>query len=169
MPTPPPGAPVPARVRVRIEVPRGSFVKRGSDGVEFVSPLPCPFNYGSVPGTRAPDGDPHDALVLGARLALHDEVDAAVHAVVRFRDDGATDDKLVCGPIDHDPPTDAELRAVARFFRGYAVARRWMNRARGRHGDTLFLGVERVQASGQAGQGGPTSAHRGQERTRSPR
>ncbi|MDP2307254.1 MAG: inorganic diphosphatase [Pseudomonadota bacterium] len=157
MPTEGPSAPCPAQVRVRIEVPRGSFVKRGGDGIEFLSPLPCPFNYGSVPDTRAPDGDPLDALVLGARLALHAEVDASVHAVVRFRDDGAIDDKLVCGPA----PTDAELRAVARFFRGYAVARRWMNRARGRHGDTRFLGVERLPPPLPSEQGGPASSDNG--------
>ncbi|MES2638776.1 MAG: inorganic diphosphatase [Myxococcota bacterium] len=156
MPTGEPGRErLPAWVRVRVEVPRGSFVKRGGDGVEFVSPLPCPFNYGSVPDTLAPDGDPLDALVLGARLALGAEVDVPVHAVVRFRDDGAVDDKLVCGAL----PTDAQLRAVARFFRAYAVARRWMNRARGRHGDTRFLGVERLPDAGSTGPGGPDGAH----------
>ena len=37
-------------LEVVIEVPRGSFVKRGSSGsVDFISPLPCPFNYGAVP------------------------------------------------------------------------------------------------------------------------
>ena len=37
-------------VDVVIEVTRGSFLKRGSTAhVDFVSPLPCPFNYGSVP------------------------------------------------------------------------------------------------------------------------
>lgn len=35
---------------VIIEVPRFSFLKRGPGGhVDFVSPLPCPFNYGAVP------------------------------------------------------------------------------------------------------------------------
>jgi hypothetical protein len=43
------GAQAPPEVEVLIEIPRGSFVKRGSTGhVDFVSPLPCPFNYGSV-------------------------------------------------------------------------------------------------------------------------
>lgn len=130
---------IPARVHVRIEVPRGSFLKREGDRVEYLSPVPCPFNYGCVPDAPAPDGDPLDALVLGPRLAFGAEVDVAVHAVARFMDDGAVDDKLVCGPA----PTDAQLRAVAAFFRVYAVARRWMNRARGRRGDTRFLGVER--------------------------
>ena len=42
----------PPEVDVVIEIPRGSFLKRGSTGhVDFVSPLPCPFNYGSVPAT----------------------------------------------------------------------------------------------------------------------
>ena len=65
---------------VRIEVPRFSFVKREADGeVDFVSPVPCPFNYGSVPGAIAPDGDAPDALVLGPRVAAGAEVDAEEH------------------------------------------------------------------------------------------
>ena len=47
----------PPVVEVVIEVPRGSFLKRGSTGrVDFISPLPCPFNYGSVPGYIGLDG-----------------------------------------------------------------------------------------------------------------
>jgi inorganic pyrophosphatase len=35
----------PVDVDVVIEVPRGSFLKRGSSGrTDFVSPLPCPYN-----------------------------------------------------------------------------------------------------------------------------
>ncbi|MDH3832481.1 MAG: hypothetical protein OEU48_12475, partial [Gammaproteobacteria bacterium] len=37
------------RLDVIIEIPRGSFLKRGSSGeLDFISPLPCPYNYGSV-------------------------------------------------------------------------------------------------------------------------
>ena len=33
------------QVEVVIEIPRGSFLKRGWDGsVDFISPFPCPFN-----------------------------------------------------------------------------------------------------------------------------
>ena len=40
----------PPELEVVIEIPRGSFLKRGSSGrIDFVSPLPCPFNYGSAP------------------------------------------------------------------------------------------------------------------------
>jgi inorganic pyrophosphatase len=39
----------PPEVEVVVEIPRGSFLKRGSTGqLDFVSPLPCPFNYGSI-------------------------------------------------------------------------------------------------------------------------
>lgn len=56
-------------VEVVIEIPRGSFLKRGSNGhIDFVSPLPCPFNYGSVPKLLGLDDDLLDALVLGPRL-----------------------------------------------------------------------------------------------------
>ncbi|HET9668554.1 MAG TPA: inorganic diphosphatase, partial [Casimicrobiaceae bacterium] len=59
------GPPAPL-VEVVIEVPRGSFVKRGSLGhVDFVSPLPCPYNYGSVPTHIGLEGDLLDAVVLG--------------------------------------------------------------------------------------------------------
>lgn len=131
---------LPLRVRVRVEVPRFGLVKRGTEGVEYVSPVPCPFNYGSVPDRPAPDGDALDAVVLGPRLRAGAEVDVPVHAVVRFLDDGAVDDKLVCGRS----PTDADLAGVATFFRVYAVVRRLMNRARGRRGETRYGGLERV-------------------------
>jgi len=40
----------PPEVEVVIEVPRGNFLKRGSTGeLNFISPLPGPFDYGSVP------------------------------------------------------------------------------------------------------------------------
>lgn len=130
----------PGQVFVRIEVPRGSFLKREGGRIEYVSPLPCPFNYGCVPDLPAADGDALDALVLGPRLALGAEVEARVYAVVRFLDDGRVDDKLVCGL----EPTPVDLRNIARFFKFYAVARRALNRARGRAGDTRFLGVERT-------------------------
>jgi inorganic pyrophosphatase len=133
---------MPDPVRVLVEVPRFSFVKReAGGGVDFVSPVPCPFNYGCLPGRLAPDGDPPDALVLGPRLPAGTEVDTQAWAVVRFVDDDARDDKLVCAGTR---PTEGELAAVAAFFRLYARARGWMNRARGRAGRTAFEGVERL-------------------------
>ena len=63
--------PEPPELEVVIEIPRGSFLKRGSSGrVDFISPLPCPYNYGSVPDYLGQEGDLLDALVLGPRLPL---------------------------------------------------------------------------------------------------
>jgi hypothetical protein len=48
----------PPEVEVVIEVPRGSSLKRGSTGrIDFVSPLPCQFNYGAVPTYLWLEGD----------------------------------------------------------------------------------------------------------------
>lgn len=129
------------RVRMRVEVPRGGFLKRELDaGIDYVSPVPSPFNYGCIPELPAPDGDPADALLLGPRVEAGERVEGTVWGVVRFVDDDLPDDKLVVGPL---PPSAAEWRAVRTFFRAYARARRALNLARGRRGRTVFLGVER--------------------------
>ncbi len=130
---------VPSRVRVRVEVPRWSVFKREEERIEYVSPVPCPFNYGCVPDRPAPDGDALDALVLGARLPLGADVEVPVQGVVRFRDAGEVDDKLVCGR----PPSAADRLLIVAFFRSYAVARRAMNRLRGLPGTTRYEGFER--------------------------
>lgn len=130
----------PARVTVTIEVPRGGFVKRRSDGgVDYVSPVPCPFDYGCVPGLPGGDGDPLDALVLGGTRAAGDTVDVRVRAVVRFLDAGSVDDKLVCS--ESGVTADDRWR-ILLFFRVYAEAKRWMYRLRGRTGDTRLVGWE---------------------------
>jgi len=124
---------------VEIEVPRGGFVKRKADGgVDFVSPLPCPFNYGSVPDTTSGDGDPLDAVVLGPRLSRGALVERAELAVVDFVDAGDPDPKLICGD---GPLTKEDLQRVVRFFSVYAWAKRKLNRARGKAGITEYRGV----------------------------
>lgn len=135
-PAPPAFASTP--VEVVIEVPRGAFVKRDAHGsLEFVSPLPCPFNYGSLPTVPAADGDAQDAVVLGPRQAAGQRVQVPVRALVRFVDAGQQDDKLICA---HTALSAADRRAVLGFFRLYALCKRLMNFARGRRGPTRCLG-----------------------------
>ncbi|MBO6934396.1 MAG: inorganic diphosphatase [Deltaproteobacteria bacterium] len=108
------------RVPVVIEVPRFSFVKRDPKGaIDFVSPFPTPFNYGSIPGTLAEDGEPRDVLLLGPRLARGTRTEAEVLGVVRFLDAGVPDPKIVAGPHlgRRDRPT------IDGFFRLYAFAK----------------------------------------------
>lgn len=127
-------------VTVRVEIPRRSFLKRRSDGsLDFLSPLPSPFNYGSVPGTLSPDGEPLDAIVLGPKRPLGYIERCAVAAIVRFVDAGVFDPKLVCA--GEPPLRPAERAAVARFFRRYVVFKKWLNAARGRDGRTAYEGI----------------------------
>jgi len=127
-------------VEAIIEVPRGGFVKRDlhSGIVDFVSPLPCPFNYGHVPGLQGEDGDPVDVVVLGPRRAVGSRVRLPVVAVVRFLDHDRRDDKWILA--------DRQLAALTRirltaFFAFYARARRALDRLRGRPGEVRFEGI----------------------------
>ena len=116
-------------MEVVVEIPRWSFLKRGSTGrVDFVSPLPCPFNYGAIPQFIGLEGDLLDAVVLGARLPLGSVVQVRAVASIALTDRGMTDDKLIC--CDR-PPSVRELRDVARFFHFYARCKALLNRYRG--------------------------------------
>jgi len=122
----------PPQVEVVIEIPRGSCLKRGSTGhIDFVSPLPCPYNYGCVPQFLGLEGDLLDALVLGPRLALGTRIRVKAWGAVTLTDRGMADDKLIC--CDRAPSL-AERRNVLRFFRVYAKCKGLLNFWRGRPG-----------------------------------
>ena len=128
-------------VLVRIEVPKGSRVKRdGSGGVDFVSPIGTPFNYGSVMGSSpGADGEPMDAVVLGPRLPRGERVHTTVRGVVDFIDAGKPDDKLIC---KGDNLTDRERWRIRAFFRVYAKVKTLARRiARGERPPTKFGGL----------------------------
>jgi inorganic pyrophosphatase len=119
-------------VEVVIEVPRGSFLKRGSTGhIDFVSPLPCPYNYGSVPRYLGLEGDLLDAVVLGPRLPLGTQLQIPAWGAVILIDRGMADDKLICSSR---PVTATERQRVLRFFRLYARCKGLLNLWRRRPG-----------------------------------
>jgi len=122
----------PPEVEVVIEIPRGSFLKRGSTGhVDFVSPLPCPFNYGAVPTLLGLEGDLLDAVVLGPRLPLGARVRVKAWGAVTLTDRGLSDDKLICSAM---PISLREQRRVLRFFHFYARCKGLLNWWLGRPG-----------------------------------
>lgn len=132
MPSPHAKRAAPILVEVVVEVPRGSFLKRGSTGtVDFVSPLPCPFNYGAVPALLGLEGDLLDALVLGPRLALGTRLQVPAWGAVTLSDRGMIDDKLICCG---QRPTAAQLCAVIGFFHFYARCKGLLNLWRRRPG-----------------------------------
>jgi inorganic pyrophosphatase len=138
-----------------IEIPRGSFLKRGSTGrIDFVSPLPCPYNYGSVPDYLGMEGDLLDALVLGPRLARGSRLRVRAWGAVTLTDRGMSDDKLICGTR---APSPAERRAVLRFFRSYAFCKGLLNLWRRRPGRNACDGwCSADEAMGRATPRGPS-------------
>ena len=115
----------PPEVEVVIEIPRGSFLKRGSTGqIDFISPFPCPFNYGSVPNFLGLEGDLLDALILGPRLSLGTRIEVKAWGAVTLTDQGMMDDKLICS---NHRPSLIECQSVLQFFRVYAKCKGILN------------------------------------------
>ena len=135
----------PEQLEVEVEVPRRGFIKRRDDGsVDYVSPVPCPFNYGSVPGTVSGDGDREDAVVLGRRLDRGTRVKLPVVACVDFLDAGEHDPKWICGS---GPLEAADRLRVAAFFGFYARAKTVLNALRGKRGATRYRGLTEKPAA----------------------
>jgi inorganic pyrophosphatase len=129
---------LPARPRVQIELSRWSLVKRGSDGrIDFIAPLPCPYNYGCIPDLVSGDGDPLDVVVLGPRL--HEGVCLAlpVVGVLDFVDCGRPDPKVVCSA---QALSRADRAGLLAFFAVYARCKALLALARGKKGATRSLG-----------------------------
>jgi inorganic pyrophosphatase len=105
--------------------------------VDFVSPLPCPYNYGCIPGLQSDDGDPLDVVVLGPRLRRGERLRVPVVGVVDFLDAGRADPKVICSTR---PMDEGERAGVERFFRLYARFKRVLHRIRGQIPDTRFRG-----------------------------
>lgn len=123
---------------VTIEYPRWSMVKRRSDGsFDFVAPLPCPYNYGSISGRRSGDGDLLDAVVLGPRIAAGEVLSVHALGVVGFLDLGLHDPKVICGV---GPMTARQRVGIELFFRSYARFKQALAWSRGQTEITRYLG-----------------------------
>jgi len=130
----------PGELDVIVEVPRWDFVKRSEQGrIELISPLPCPFNYGSVLDTRAADGDREDVVLLGPRLSRGSHVRVPVLGCVHFIDAGHDDAKWVCGANALGP---AERLQLELFFGTYARLKWLLNALLLQRGRTLYAGLE---------------------------
>ena len=112
---------------IRIEVPRGSFLKRElHDGsrVAFVSPLPCPFNYGYILDSSGDDGDPQDAIYFGEACEVGDEVVGRAVGRVLFLDKGERDNKTI---VSDTPLSSGQRRALNTFFTLYATGKQLLS------------------------------------------
>jgi inorganic pyrophosphatase len=85
----------------------------------------------------ADDGDALDAVVLGPKLSFGSTAEVVARARVNFIDAGRSDPKWICADA---PLSGFERLQVVGFFRSYAVAKRLINRVRGKRGATRYLG-----------------------------
>jgi len=132
------------RCEVVVEYPRWSMVKRRSDGsLDFVAPLPCPYNYGSIFGRRSGDGDLLDAVVLGPRLPLGATRSLVAVGVIGFLDLGVHDPKVICISLERAAAgtlSSRERTGLELFFRAYAGFKQALAAARRQPGATRYLG-----------------------------
>ena len=108
------------RFQMCVEVSKGHRLKRDNHGrIEFVSPFRCPFNYGSLMGVKAADGDLADAILLGESRKRGTVFEGELVAIVRFMDKGTQDDKWILsetGQFSH-----SEYTQIRNFFRVYVI------------------------------------------------
>ena len=125
-------------VEVRVEVTRGSRLKRREDGrIQYVSPWATPFNYGSVLGfPLAADGAAQDAVLLGPPCPRGARVWGRRVGVMELLDDGLSDPKWIVLPEGLALGAEDEL-VVERFFQRYARYKSLYARLRGRPGVEL--------------------------------
>jgi inorganic pyrophosphatase len=132
-------------VEVIIEIPRGSFLKRCSTGnLDYISPFPCPFNYGSVPAFVGLDGDFLDAVVLGPRLPSGATVNVPAWGAITMIDHGFYDDKLICS---YSPIPPWKKRLIHLFFMIYARAKILLNLIKGHKGRNSCEGWQEAESA----------------------
>jgi inorganic pyrophosphatase len=136
----PTGENIPWDVNVIVEIPQGSSpVKYELDkdsGAMFVDrfmhvAMFYPANYGFIPGTLAQDGDPLDALVIGAAAVMPSSViRCRPIGVLLMEDEKGMDEKILMIPVDKLNPffndiknhTDLPsylLEQISHFFTHY--------------------------------------------------
>ena len=139
------GAGRPPRVEVVIEIPRWSFLKRGGSGhIDFISPLPCPYNYGAIHSHIGGEGDYLDAVVLGPRLPLGSRVQVSAWGSVGMSERYMYDDKLICSVA---PVTPRQQRHILHFFHAYARCKGLLNSLRGQRGRARCEGWDDASAA----------------------
>ncbi len=119
----PTGVNPPENINVIIEVPVGGepvkyeFDKKS--GALFVdrilhTPMRYPANYGFIPHTLSPDGDPLDALVVARSPFISGSVvRARPVAVLYLEDEVGGDEKLVTVPVDTTFPYYSRVDELA--------------------------------------------------------
>lgn len=146
---------------VVIEIPKGSKVKYELDKPSgllrvdriLYSSVIYPANYGFLPRSYCPDGDPLDVLVLGTEPVVPLTImQARAIGVMEMADEGAEDSKIIAVHVN-DPAyceyTDLEqlpnhiAREIHRFFEDYKMLENKHVVIKGMHSAKVALAVVR--------------------------
>ena len=112
------------KLDVIIEIPKNSRIKYEKDEVTgkircdryLKTPFNYPYNYGYVPNTLAPDGDPLDAIVLcDYSLIPGCTVDCKVLGGIETSDEKGLDDKIILVPSDGIDPRSIYYNSIDDF------------------------------------------------------
>jgi inorganic pyrophosphatase len=138
--TPFPSAPPPEDVNVVVEVGVGGepikYEMNKAAGTLFVdrflyTPMRYPGNYGFVPHTLSPDGDPIDVLVANTRPIVPGAViNVRPVGVLKMEDDGGGDEKIIAVPspkltkryvhvMNYTDLPEITLEQIRHFFEHY--------------------------------------------------
>lgn len=102
-----------------------------------VNYLPYPANYGIVPSTLYPvakggDGDPLDVLVLGPALDQGSVVQVRLIGLMRMKDQGEGDDKLLAVPLGADYQQVHSIESLRAVYPGAdQVLKLWFENYKG--------------------------------------
>lgn len=108
---------------IRIEVSKWGMIKRNEKGsIDYISPIPCPFNYGSVENITGEDGDLQDAILLGDKKRVGFSGKYQLIGKIYFIDQGMQDHKWIFSATNKIRRRDWIV--LDSFFRAYAKIKR---------------------------------------------
>ena len=106
-----------------IEVSKWGMIKWNEKGnIDYISPIPCPFNYGSVKNIMGDDGDLQDAILLGDKKEVRFCGKYKLIGKVYFIDQGRQDHKWIFSATNKIRRRD--WMVLDSFFRIYAQIKR---------------------------------------------
>ena len=106
-----------------IEVSKWGMIKWNEKGnIDYISPIPCPFNYGSVKNITGDDGDLQDAILLGDKKEVRFCGKYKLIGKVYFIDQGRQDHKWIFSATNKIRRRD--WMVLDSFFRIYAQIKR---------------------------------------------
>lgn len=108
-------------MEVYIEVSKGSNIKYEYDKITNLLKVDrilhntntFPFNYGFIPNTIAPDGDPLDVIVISDYSFVPGcIVTCKILGGIQIEDEGGKDDKIICVLDDNYDPKSKKYQEI---------------------------------------------------------